>query len=157
QLADELRIERTAGETQLQERPGSVGLCLRGEDPARGAGGLGAGNAALEKGATRSGLLEPPGYRASDDACSADQDLHQGRSPGRCSPGAMGRTGMGGCGCCGPLTDGAGRGLRWWVIHQRRANTTSASTIRRMVRSGKRRGPPEPVDGVVRIGRIDTM
>ena len=153
QLTDERGIERAAGEAQIEEGPGAVCLGLGGEDSGGGAGGLGAGDAPLEHGAPDAGLLQPPGDGAADHARPDDQHLHQ-----RCSAGgASGRTGMGGCGSCGPVTDGGGGGWGRWVIHHSRANTSSARIINNSVRSGKRRGPPERVGGVVSNGRICPM
>jgi hypothetical protein len=43
------------------------------------------------------------------------------------------------------------------VIHHSRANATSAKIINNSVRSGKRRGPPDRVLGVVSKGRIGAM
>jgi|GEM_PF-7086124 hypothetical protein len=64
---------------------------------------------------------------------------------------------MGGCGFCGSVTEGGGAGRERWVIHHIRAKTISAKSINNSVRSGKRRGPPERVGGVVSNGRIRPM
>ena len=48
-------------------------------------------------------------------------------------------------------------GRERWVIHHIRAKTISAKSINNSVRSGKRRGPPERVGGVVSNGRIRPM